>query len=76
MIFREGTRVRQSTYGDGEIVVVTAQHVTVAFDDGSVRKFVASIVVLEPSDVPRPPKVTPPRTTRRAGRRVAQEHAK
>ncbi|MEZ5289800.1 MAG: hypothetical protein R2745_01815 [Vicinamibacterales bacterium] len=76
MTLREGTRVRQATYGHGEIVVATAQHVTVAFDDGSVRKFVAAIVALEPSEVPRPPKVAPPRATRSAGRRGAQGPAK
>ncbi|MGE0813833.1 MAG: hypothetical protein AB7O28_07300 [Vicinamibacterales bacterium] len=72
MSVREGDRVRQSSYGDGEVVVVTTQHVTVAFDDGSVRKFVSSIVNLEPSAAPRPAKVTPPRARARAARRVVQ----
>ncbi|MGD9905069.1 MAG: hypothetical protein AB7U83_16505 [Vicinamibacterales bacterium] len=62
MSLRPGARVRQADYGDGEIVLVTAQHVTVAFDDGSVRKFVTSMAVLEPSTTPVPQRLMPARS--------------
>jgi hypothetical protein len=55
VIAREGNRVRQADYGDGEVVQITQQHVTIAFDDGTVRKFVTAIVRLEPTTTPPPP---------------------
>ena len=54
MAIRAGDRVLQPTYGVGDVIEVTGDHVTIAFDSGGVRKFVASIVHLTPSDAPRP----------------------
>jgi len=76
VIAREGDRVRQADYGDGQIVQLTPQHVTIAFDDGTVRKFVTAIVRLEPSSTPAPPKtpaVRPRRAASAAGERVARK---
>jgi hypothetical protein len=56
MAFRTGDRVHQLSYGVGEIVEISREYVTIAFDDGATRKFVASLVRLEPSTVPRPPR--------------------
>lgn len=72
MAFRTGDRVHQQTYGVGEILDVSSHYVTIAFDDGAMRKFVASMVVLEPSGVPRPPKPQPASRARRK-RGVAEE---
>jgi hypothetical protein len=59
MAFRTGDRVHQPTYGVGEIIATSSPYVTIAFDDGMTRKFVASMVLLEPSFVPRPSKPEP-----------------
>jgi len=67
VIAREGDRVRQPDYGDGHVVQVTRQHVTIAFDDGTVRKFVTAIVRLEPTTTPPPPKLPVGRTRRSRG---------
>ncbi|HQZ39834.1 MAG TPA: hypothetical protein PLH72_12425 [Vicinamibacterales bacterium] len=56
MTLRTGDRVHQATYGLGGIVKMNRQHVTIAFDDGITRKFVTSMVLLQPSDTPPPPK--------------------
>lgn len=68
MAFRTGDRVHQQTYGVGEIIATSSPYVTIAFDDGMTRKFVASMVLLEPSFLPRPPKPAPasPRRKRAA----------
>jgi hypothetical protein len=59
MIWRPGDRVCQPTYGVGEVVQVSGNHVTVAFDGSGVRKFVVSMVQLTPSDAPRPERPEP-----------------
>lgn len=56
MAYRTGDRVHQQTYGVGDIIEVRGPYVTIAFDDSVTRKFVASMVLLEPSVVPRPPR--------------------
>lgn len=67
MAFRTGDRVQQQTYGVGEISEVSGRYISVTFDDdGVTRKFVASIVSLEPTAVPRPAAV---RTTSRSRRK-------
>lgn len=43
----------QPSYGVGEVIDASGDRVTIAFDDGVVRKFVASMVQLTPSDTPR-----------------------
>ena len=59
MAYRAGDRVRQQTYGVGDIIEVRGPYVTIAFDDRVIRKFIASMVLLEPSLIPRPPKPEP-----------------
>lgn len=69
MAFRTGDRVHQQNYGAGEIIATSSPYVTIAFDDGMTRKFVASMVLLEPSFVPRP---TRPEPVARRRKRLAQ----
>ncbi len=64
MALRRGDRVHQATYGVGEILEMNHEYVTIAFDDGSTRKFVASKVLLQPSDTPPPPTAALPRSRR------------
>lgn len=59
MAFRTGDRVHQQNYGAGEIIATSSPYVTIAFDDGVTRKFVASMVLLERSLVPRPSRPEP-----------------
>jgi len=54
MAFRTGDRVHQSVYGQGDIIDRNADYITIAFDDGSTRKFVATRVHLKASTAPRP----------------------
>jgi len=74
MAYRTGDRVRQQTYGVGDIIEVRGPYVTIAFDDLVTRKFIASMVLLEPSLVPRPPRPEPVPRKRatRSGLRVGQ----
>ena len=65
MAWRTGDRVLQPLYGLGDVIDVGADRVTIAFDDGQVRKFVISIVHLMPSDAPKPER---PRSRTRSGR--------
>lgn len=66
MTFRAGDRVRQRDYGPGDVCDVSGRYISVTFDeDGVTRKFVASIVHLQPTLVPRP---AAGRTTARARR--------
>lgn len=62
MAWRTGDRVLQPLYGVGNVVDIGGNRITVAFDDGQMRKFVASIVHLLPSDAHRPER--PPLRTR------------
>lgn len=54
MACRPGDRVLQPTYGVGDVIDVSGPHVTISFDDGVVRKFVASMAKLTATDDPRP----------------------
>lgn len=72
MTLRTGGRVHQETYGVGEIIDMSAAYVTIAFDDGSIRKFVTSMVSLQPSDAPAPVKTKASRAT---GKRVGAKRA-
>lgn len=66
MTFRTGDRVQQQTYGVGEVSEVSGRYISVTFDeDGVTRKFVASIVSLEPTAVPRPASVKTASRSRR-----------
>jgi len=68
MALRAGDRVHQQTYGHGEIVETNTERVTIEFDDGVTRKFVAAMVRLEPTASPRPPKAAGAgRSRRKAG---------
>ena len=54
MAFRRGDRVHQQAYGAGDIVEANASYITIAFDDGAIRKFAAARVELQRSVAPRP----------------------
>jgi preprotein translocase subunit YajC len=58
MAFRMGDRVRQHAYGVGDITAINADYITIAFDDGTTRKFAAARVRLQISDAPRLPAPT------------------
>ncbi len=64
MALKAGDRVFQSAYGVGDVTDVSADRVTIAFDDGGVRKFITSMARLEPSDAPRERRVKPKRSRR------------
>jgi hypothetical protein len=66
MAFNNGDRVQQQHYGVGDVIDISGQYVTIAFDDGVTRKFVASIVNLTPTAVPRPPRPEPAARRRKA----------
>jgi preprotein translocase subunit YajC len=72
MAFRRGDRVHQEAYGAGEVVEVNASYITIAFDDGTTRKFAAARVELRRTAVPRPvrPVTAPGAKPRRAKRPV------
>jgi hypothetical protein len=59
MACRPGDRVLQPTYGVGDVIEVSGNHVTISFDDGVVRKFVASMAQLTATDDPRPDRPRP-----------------
>jgi hypothetical protein len=63
-----GDRVEQPTYGVGDVIDVSGAYVTIAFDDGGIRKFVTARVQLQSSTIPRPSK---PASTVRARRKRA-----
>ena len=58
--FQPGERVFQAQYGVGDIRVVDERYTTIEFDDGAVRKFVTTLLQLQPSSEPRPVKPPPP----------------
>jgi hypothetical protein len=73
MTFRTGDRVYQRHYGVGEIIDMNADHVTIAFDDGTARKFASGRVQLQPSAVPRPARSAPaPRSRRKSKASMGQ----
>ncbi len=77
MAVRTGDRVHQETYGAGGIIELNREYVTIAFDDGITRKFVASRVRLRPSDTPPPSRSTAgPRSKVKRGPSVGRGLAK
>ena len=56
MTFRLGDRVLQRVYGAGAVVAVNADHITISFDTGGIRKFSMRLVHLERTNLPRPPR--------------------
>jgi hypothetical protein len=52
--FSPKDRVSHSVHGPGTIVEVNERHTTIAFDEAGTRKFVTSMVQLEPDDTPAP----------------------
>lgn len=56
--FAVNDRVNHSEHGLGKITDVNPRHMTIAFDQAGVRKFVTSMVRLERSDAPAPPKAS------------------
>ncbi len=64
--FSVGQVVEHGTYGVGTISAADADRVTVDFESAGTRKFVASIVKLEPSD-----KIPQVKTRKRASRKKA-----
>lgn len=67
MAFRRGDRVHQDAYGAGDVVDVNVDYITIAFDDGSTRKFVAARVRLQSSSAPRPVRPVPRPRAKRGG---------
>jgi hypothetical protein len=65
--FRADDRVLHARYGPGCVVHVDERYTTIAFDDGTVRKFVTTLVCLETCDLPLPPPA--PRPARPRGAR-------
>jgi len=55
-VFSLNDRVLHSVFGLGTITGMNSLYTTVAFDDGGVRKFVATLGRLEHSDSPAPTK--------------------
>lgn len=51
-----GDRVTQSRYGAGTITEANAQHTVIDFDEHGLRRFVTSLVKLEPTATPAPQK--------------------
>jgi hypothetical protein len=56
--FAVNDRVNHSGYGLGKITEVNPRHTTISFDLAGIRKFVTSMVRLERSDAPAPPKAS------------------
>jgi hypothetical protein len=54
--FAVNDRVSHSEYGLGRISEVNPRHTTIIFDQAGVKKFLTSMVRLERSDAPAPPK--------------------
>ena len=73
MSFRRGDRVHQVVYGAGDVVDANAYYITIDFDDGTTRKFVAARVHLKSSSAPRPDRLAPPpRAKRGRAKRVVE----
>jgi hypothetical protein len=55
-LFAKGDRVTQPQYGAGTITDVNEQHTVIDFDEHGSRTFVTSMVTLEASRTPAPPR--------------------
>ena len=56
--FAVNDRISHSEHGLGKITEVNPRHTTISFDLAGIRKFVTSMVRLERSDAPAPPKAS------------------
>ena len=54
--FAVNDRVSHAEHGLGKIAEVNPRYTTISFDQAGVRKFITSMVRLERSDAPPPPK--------------------
>ena len=52
--FAVGDRVSQPQYGAGTVTLSDARHTVIDFDHHGVRRFVTSMVTLEPTNEPAP----------------------
>jgi hypothetical protein len=64
--FAQGDRVEHPLFGVGTVLAIDERLTTIAFDGSRTRRFVTSMVTLEPSDVPMPesPRRTKKKVTR------------
>ena len=62
--FAVNDRVIHSEHGLGKITEVNPRHTTISFDLAGIRKFVTSMVRLERSDAPAPPKASRARSAK------------
>jgi hypothetical protein len=66
--FDKGDRVLHQQYGAGTLADVNEFHTVIDFDEHGVRKFVTSMVSLERTPIPAPPR--PVRTGSKRGSRA------
>ena len=64
--FDKGDRVVHPQYGAGTVADANELRMVIDFDEHGVRKFVTSMVSLEPTQIPAPPR--PVKATKRASR--------
>ena len=67
VLYSTGARVTQPQYGNGTVTVANDRHTVIEFDDHGPRTFATTIVRLEPSSIPAPPK--PVKTRRRTAKK-------
>ena len=65
--FAVNDRISHSEHGLGKITEVNPRHTTISFDQAGIRKFVTSMVRLERSDAPAPPKASRARAAKATG---------
>ena len=63
VLYSTGDRVSQSQYGHGTVTTANDHHTVIEFDEHGPRTFKTTLVRLEPSSIPAPPK--PVKTRRR-----------
>jgi hypothetical protein len=59
--FRKDDRVSHMRFGPGVVIEVDARYTLIAFDEEGVRKFLTTLVELEPSQLPLPVRRAPVR---------------
>jgi hypothetical protein len=69
--FTTGDRVLHSKYGPGTLGEVNEYHTVIEFDDHGVRRFMTSLVVLEPTQIAAPER---PSKARRKGAASGRSH--
>ena len=63
-----GDRVVQPQYGPGTVVEINERHTVIDFDEHGVHRFVTTLVALESTEQPAPPRRTQARAKRAAPR--------